>query len=614
MSVKIDEDNFRFKAPSLRFVSSSINETKMISKKPLFCRIGEAHKVQEIFALCGGHISGILVAAEKLGIQVIDTRHEATAVFAADAVARLRQDIGVAAVTAGPGVTNTITAVKNAQMAEIPVVLLGGAAPILLKNRGALQDIDQLSLFKPVCKYYTSVTRVLDIVKKLRKAIWIAKSGTPGPVFVELPVDLLYPYEIIEKEMGFISHPKNITQNIVNFYLRYHLSQLFSQAWIERAITEIPPIISYAEKPIICKVADLVMDAKRPLLLIGSQALLPPIKADDLQAIVKSLGIPTYLGGMARGLLGSSSPLQMRQNRKEALKEADLVILAGMVCDFRLAYGRSLPSHGKIIAINRSKGQARLNEGIFWKATSFIDADVASSLKMLNEILVERAYKGCPADWLKTLSDREVAKCNANEQKAKEPVPEGKLNPLRVLHVVDKVLPENTILVVDGGDFVGSAAYIVRARTPLGWLDPGAFGTLGVGGGFALGAKVVFPDRPVFIIFGDGACGYSLIEFDTYSRHRFSVGAIIGNDACWSQIARDQMSMFNSNVAVCLSHSHYERIAEAFDAKGEYIDGTEEERLGFRFKAAVEEVLKGNSVIMNVIIGKSNFRDGSISL
>lgn len=580
----------------------------------LVAAVLKAHNVHEIFALCGGHISAILVAAEKLGIRIVDTRHEVNAVFAADAVARLRQSIGVAAVTAGPGVTNTITAVKNAQMAEVPLLLLGGAAPTLLQNRGALQDIDQLALFRSICKYSARVTRVQDIVPKLRQAIWYAQSGTPGPVFVELPVDVLYPYDLVASSIGFIKEPKDLKQIMVNQYLRLHLSQMFGSAWIEQDLFQIPPEIKYPEENDLDKAVELIKIAKRPLLLIGSQALLPPVKPDDLRSAVEKLKIPTYLGGMGRGLLGVNNSYNMRQNRKDALKEADVVILAGMVCDFRLAYGRSLPSRGKIVSINRNREQLYKNEGVFWKANTAINADVGSTLAVLSKRLNADGYKGCPEEWLTTLTEKEVAKNTANAKKAEEKAADGNLNPLKVLSALNKALPNNAILIADGGDFVGSAAYIVQPRGPLGWLDPGAFGTLGVGGGFALGAKMVYPDRPVFIIYGDGACGFSIMEFDTLVRHNLAVAAIIGNDACWSQIAREQVPMFNSTVGCNLAHTQYDQLAISLGAQGELFDKKDDGKLDDRFSKFVDTVVKGKCVVGNVIIGKSNFREGSISV
>lgn len=194
------------------FIQSCLNfQVEESSKRhggELVAEVLKAHDVSHVFTLCGGHISPILVACEKLGIKIVDTRHEVNAVFAADAVARLTQKIGVCAVTAGPGLTNTITAVKNAQMAESPLLLIGGAAPSLLKGRGALQDIDQGVLFRPLCKFTGRITKVRDIIPTVREAIRVAQSDTPGPVFIEFPIDILYPYEMVVKEMGFAKNPK----------------------------------------------------------------------------------------------------------------------------------------------------------------------------------------------------------------------------------------------------------------------------------------------------------------------------------------------------------------------------------------------------------------------
>lgn len=206
----------------------------------------KAHHVKYLFTLSGGHISPILCAAEKLGIQVVDVRHEVNAVFAADAVARLSGTIGVAAVTAGPGLTNTITAIKNAQMAESPVLLLGGAAANLLKGRGALQDIDQMSLFKSLCKYTATIRYVRDIPATLRKAIQIAQSGTPGPVFVEFPIDSLYPYYLVQRELGVKSGGNSLSQRLINLYLNNYLYSLFAGAFDNHDYSPLKPDIHLA--------------------------------------------------------------------------------------------------------------------------------------------------------------------------------------------------------------------------------------------------------------------------------------------------------------------------------------------------------------------------------
>uniref|UniRef100_A0A8C7MZY9 2-hydroxyacyl-CoA lyase 2 n=1 Tax=Oncorhynchus kisutch TaxID=8019 RepID=A0A8C7MZY9_ONCKI len=508
-----------------------------------------AHGVKFVFTLVGGHISPILVACEKLGIRIVDTRHEATAVFAADAVARLSGTVGVAAVTAGPGLTNTVTAVKNAQMAESPLLLIGGAAATLLQGRGALQDIDQMSLFKPLCKFCASVRSVREIVPTMRKALAIAQSGTPGPVFIEFPIDTLYPFHLVSKEFGVKNPPKGLMGKVVTWYLHNHLKNLFAGAWETRDVSPLPVHIPQATDDQVQKCIELVSRAKKPVILLGSQATLPPTPTDDIRVALESLGIPCFLGGMSRGMLGRNSPLHIRQNRKCALMDADLVLLAGTVCDFRLSYGRVLNRRSKIIAVNRDKTQLLKNSDMFWKPNVAIQGDAGSFLLRLSKGLM--GHK-CPEDWPQRLKAGEVTKEKANRGKADEKT-DCHLNPLSVLHRVDELMADDSIIVADGGDFVGSAAYIMRPRGPLRWLDPGAFGTLGVGGGFALGAKLCRPESEVWIIYGDGSLGYSVAEFDTFTRHKTPVIALVGNDACWSQISREQVPILGSNVACGLA-------------------------------------------------------------
>ncbi|XP_077314069.1 2-hydroxyacyl-CoA lyase 2 isoform X2 [Lithobates pipiens] len=573
-------------------------------------KVLQSHGVRFVFTLVGGHISPILVACEKLGIKVVDTRQEATAVFAADAVARLSGTVGVAAVTAGPGLTNTVTAIKNAQMAESPLLLIGGAAATLLQGRGALQDIDQMSLFKPICKFCASVRTIRDIAPILRRALAEAQSGTPGPVFVEFPIDILYPYHLIQKELAPKGAPKGVVGKIINWYLQNHLNNLFAGAWEPRDTSPLPVSIPLATPDQIQQCVELVSRAKKPVFILGSQVTLPPTPVDKLRKALESLGVPCFLGGMARGMLGRNSPIHIRQNRREALKEADVVILAGTVCDFRLSYGRVLNRRSKIIAVNRDKSQLLKNSDMFWKPAVAIQGDAGSFIAQLAEGL--KGYT-CPKDWPEGLKSGDETKEKANQGKSEEKT-ERHLNPLKVLHVVDEAMAEDSIIVADGGDFVGSAAYILRPRGPLCWLDPGAFGTLGVGGGFALGAKLCRPESEVWIIFGDGSLGYSIVEFDTYTRHKTPVLALVGNDACWSQISREQVPLLGSNVACSLAYNDYHVVAEGFGGKGFLVTRQDEDRIEDIIKEAQEATRKGKATLLNVLIGKTNFRDGSISV
>ncbi|GAA6092264.1 2-hydroxyacyl-CoA lyase 2, partial [Tachysurus ichikawai] len=355
---------------------------------------------------------------------------------------------------------------------------------------------------------------------------------------------------------------------------------------------------------------ELISRAKKPVIVLGSQATLPPTPVTAVRKALESLGIPCFLGGMSRGMLGKDSPLHIRQNRRDALKEADLVLLAGTVCDFRLSYGRVLNRRSKIIAVNRDKTQLLKNSDLFWKPTVAVQGDVGSFLLQLSKGLVGHR---CPEEWVRSLKERDDAKEKTNRAKASEKI-ERHLNPLSVLHCVDELLAEDSIMVADGGDFVGSAAYIMRPRGPLCWLDPGAFGTLGVGGGFALGAKLCRPDSEVWIIYGDGSLGYSVAEFDTFTRHKTPVIALVGNDACWSQISREQVPLLGSNVACGLSFTDYHVVADGFGGKGYLVGREEESRLKAIVIEAQRECKEGKAVLLNVLIGKTNFRDGSISV
>ena len=269
----------------------------------------QSHGVKFLFTLCGGHISPILKGAKDLGIRVIDVRHEATAVFAADAVARISGVPGVAAVTAGPGATNTITAIKNAQLAQSPLVLLGGAAATVLKGRGALQDIDQMALFKPHVKWAKAVTRVRDLAPTLNKAFQLASSGVPGPVFVECPVDLLYDESVI-REWYAASTPQGsaMADRAVRAYLNHQARRLFGGADVDADVTpnDVPPLPPSSS--VISRAAERIAGASKPLLVVGSQALVDSGEAHSVAAAVESIGIPVYLSGMARGLMGLSHP------------------------------------------------------------------------------------------------------------------------------------------------------------------------------------------------------------------------------------------------------------------------------------------------------------------
>ncbi len=258
--------------------------------------------VRWLFTLCGGHISPILVGAKARGVRVVCVRHEVNAVFAADAVARLTGIPGVAAVTAGPGLTNTITAVKNAQMAQSPVIIFGGATATVLRGRGALQDIDQMALMRPHVKWAVSVRRVKDLVATVEKAFQVAQAGVPGPVFIEVPVDLLYDAAVVKSWYGAKSKPgrsPTLQERATSAYLGVHTWRLFAGA--EKQEVEDPPTISIPEPSpqALRKAAKRLGAAKKPVIVVGSQALVAPGQAEAVAEALEELGAPVFLSGMA---------------------------------------------------------------------------------------------------------------------------------------------------------------------------------------------------------------------------------------------------------------------------------------------------------------------------
>jgi thiamine pyrophosphate-dependent acetolactate synthase large subunit-like protein len=558
------------------------------------------NNISTVFTLCGGHISPILVGCESEGINIIQVRDEASAVFAADATSRITDTIGVAIVTAGPGVTNTMTAIKNAQLAQSPLLLIGGAAATLLKGKGSLQDIDQLSLMKPHVKSATSVKRCRDIVPVLHNAINRAVSDVPGPVFVELPIDLLYPEEMIREQHLSQVSSDSFVDKVFKWYVEQHLKNVFSKR--KSVIIPRKKNIKNASQSAIDKAAITIHESVKPVVLLGNQIIHNKELLDRFIQSLRKLSIPTYTSGMARGCLGKKDSFFLRHNRKHALKNADVVITAGVPLDFRLGYGFSINSNAKIIALNKSRKDLVKNRRPHLQLKGDPSRSIYEIAKIINT-------PDCKA-WLEELQQMEQKR--DDEILAQAEMDTEFVNPIKACITINDVLDENSIIIADGGDFVGTASYVLRPRAPLSWLDPGAFGTLGVGGGFALGAKSAFPDKEVWIIYGDGACAFSLAEFDTFVRHKLPVIAIVGNDGSWQQIAREQVEMLGSDIGTTLNDTNYHQVAEGYGGKGFLV--TEISQLRDVLLQAKSDAKTGTPVLINMRIGKTDFRKGSISI
>ena len=563
-----------------------------------------AHGVRQIFTLCGGHTAPILAAAKARGMRIVDVRHEANAVFAADACARLGGVPGVAVVTAGPGVSNAVTALKNAQLAQSPLVLIGGAAPTALQGRGALQDIDQRALIAPHVKGCKLVRSVANLDRAVAEAFALAQDGVPGPVFVECPVDLLYDEATIRGWYNDAGARGNSLAAIAQrWYLRRHVERMFSGSADDAAPKAAPVSLPEPADADVDKAAAALLRAERPLLLVGSQALAVPARALRVAAAVAASGLPVYLSGMARGLLGRSDPHQCFHQRRQALREADCVVLAGVPSDFRLDYGRHVRARATLIAANRSRREARMNRRPDFSALG----DVGRFLELLAARVAGRVQ--CPA-WMQNLRERDADREREIDSAAQH---RGEhVNPLALFREIDRVAADDAVFIADGGDFVATAAYTLHPRGPLMWLDPGVFGTLGVGAGFVLGAAAARPDAERWLIWGDGACGFSLIEFDSFVRHGTAVIAVVGNDAGWTQIAREQVKMLGDDVGTVLARTDYDRVAAGLGAEGIQVRTQAEVPAALARAQALARA--GRPVLLNVWLEPSAFREGSISM
>ncbi|MDE2093570.1 MAG: thiamine pyrophosphate-binding protein, partial [Burkholderiales bacterium] len=471
-------------------------------------------------------------------------------------------------------------------------------------GRGALQDIDQRPLIAPHVKWLRQVRRVAQLGPAVEQALATARDGVPGPTYVECAVDLLYDEAVVRGWYADAAGKgRSWADRALRWYLNRHAQHLFAgsrPAYVPAARNVAVPDPSERS---VAQAAAALATAQRPLIVIGSQAMVDATHAGRLAEAVERLGVPVYLSGMARGLLGREARLQMRHARRQALRESDCVLLAGVPCDFRLDYGRHVRRSATLIAANRSRHDARLNR----KPSIEAIGDAGRFITSLAARVIERARR---PEWLTTLARRDAER--EAEIDAQARIAGTHVNPVGFLRALEEAAADDAIFVADGGDFVATASYILRPRGPLAWLDPGAFGTLGVGAGFALGAATVRPGAEVWLLWGDGACGYGLAEFDTFVRHGVAVIAVVGNDAGWTQIAREQVKMLGDDVGTVLARTAYHEVARGFGAEGLEIRSDDE--VAAVLARARSLAAAGRPVLVNVWLDKTAFREGSISM
>src|SRR5438874_12929294 len=498
----------------------------------LVARVLKQAGVGHVFTLCGGHILPIYDGCLDEGVAVIDTRHEQAAAHCADAYARLTRGIGVALVAPGPGVTDAVTGVANAFAARSPMLLIGGAAPLGLRGLGALQEMEQVALLRPITKGAFTVAETRQIPEVLTPAIRTALSGRPGPVFVEIPVDLLL--TTVEDRRAPIP-----------------------TGYVHRAPAPGDPAA-------IERLAGLLAGAARPVVMAGSGVWWDDAAA-ALATFAETAGVPVFMNGAGRGCLPAEHPLAFAHARSAALGAADVVLVLGTPLDFRLGYGRppTFAEDAAVAMVDCDGVELGRNRPL---AVGIV-GHVGRVLEQLTTALPHDVAARF-ADWRRHVDGREREGQRALDAlSASEDVP---VSHYRWAAEIARHVTADTLVVGDGGDVVGCAAKLVRLSRPGQWLDPGPFGCLGVGPPFALAAKLLHPDRRVLLVAGDGAFGLNGMEMETAIRFGLPLTCIIGNDGGWGQIRNPQLSFFGEEraVATSLPMTRFDLMVEALGGRG----------------------------------------------
>lgn len=484
-----------------------------------------AYGVTEMFTLSGGHVFPLYDAAHRADFPIYDVRHEQSAVFAAEAVAKLQRRPGLAVLTAGPGVTNGISGLTSAFFNASPVLVLGGRAPAFRWGSGSLQEIDHVPLVAPVTKYAATVTGTDAIPGEIGAALTAALTAHRGPAFLDLPLEVLFSSE----EVAAPGAP------------------------------EVPVVEPDPDE--VARAAALLAAAERPVIIAGSDVWGGDAIA-ELRAAAEALQVPVFTNGMGRGALPPGHPLAFAKARRLALGEADVVAVVGTPLDFRLGFGEF--GAAQVVHIVDAPSQ---RAGHVETAVSPA-GDLRLILTALADFTGDRAGHG---DWIESLRAAEDAgKARDAAAMAAETDP---IKPARIYGELRKVLAPDAVTIGDGGDFVSYAGRFLEPAQPGTWLDPGPYGCLGTGLGYAMGARVTHPDRQICLLMGDGAAGFSLMDAESLARQGLPVVIVVGNNGIWGLEKHPMQAMYGYDVAADLQPGlRYDRVVEALGGAGETVE------------------------------------------
>ena len=490
------------------------------------------HGVSVMFTLSGGHVFPLYDAAIKTDtpVRLLDVRHEQTAVFAAEATARLTRMPGLAVVTAGPGVTNSVSAVTTAWFNGAPVVVLAGRAPDYRWGAGSLQEMDHPPLLAPVTKRAWTEHLTAGVAGSVDEAFRLAASTHRGPVFLDISLEALYGQAEADLPPGPASRP----------------------------LALVAPDGADVEQ-----IAGLLREARRPVLVLGSDVWLGRAE-DAARAAAEALRLPVIANGQARGVLPRGHELLVTRARSAALRQADLVIVAGTPLDFRLGYGSFGPADAPARVVHVADSPAGIATHVP------LAASAAGDLAAFFTALAASGASGADPEWGPELAEAMRAALAADGPLLTSPA--DPVHPARIYGELLQVLDDDAVVIGDGGDFVSFAGKYVEPARPGGWLDPGPFGCLGTGLGYAIAARVARPSAQVVLLLGDGAAGFSLMDADTLVRHGLPVVMVCGNNAGWGLERHPMRSLYGYDVAADLQPGcRYDEVVSALGGAGEIV-------------------------------------------
>ncbi len=529
------------------------------SAAALIARLLKARGVDRVFGLCGGHIMPIWMRLDAEGIRIIDVRDERAAVYMAHAHAELTGGLGVALVTAGPGVTNAMTGIANAHVARASVLVLSGTPPRAQENRGALQDMAHTDFIKPLTRYARTVRQPELVLQELDEAIARAfgQGGEPGPVYIDFPVDTLR-----ADVPRAVQLPEHFAQKLRDLILP-------DPAAVQRAV-------------------DLLWSARKPLFVSGRGAR---GAGAVLTRLLDRLGALYLDTGESRGLVNDDHPSVVAAMRGSVMSEADLIITVGRRLDFQLAYGSpAVFGAAKFLRLADCAAELRDNR----RGAAEIFATPSASLEAILAAAGERAPL-TDRIWASSVRAKHLERADKllTSMKVAPPGSDGLMHPNRLLAALRDKLPDDAVIVADGGDFLSFARVGLPAST---YLDPGSLGCIGVGTPFGVAASLALPERTVAVLTGDGAFGFNAMEIDTAVRHKAPVLIVVANNGAWAIEVRDQQETHGKVVGTRLQFADHAAMARAFGMHSERVERAED------LPAAIERALANRPALLDVLV------------